>query len=53
MSCSNIEISEKYDYENLPTTTEEGIKSIYIVDFAMRMLDKSNIPLFIYLIIIL
>lgn len=42
---------ESFDYENLPTVTESGIKSFYIVDFAIRMMDKSNIPLFIYLII--
>lgn len=43
--------SGDYDYESLPTITESGIKSVYIVDFAIRMMDKSNIPLFIYLII--
>lgn len=42
---------EVYDYEDLPTEKPQGIHNIYVIDFFIRMLDKSNIPLFIYLII--
>ncbi|XCP84530.1 M48 family metalloprotease [Roseburia hominis] len=42
---------EDYDYEKLPTEKPQGIHNIYVIDFFIRMLDKSNIPLFIYLII--
>lgn len=40
-----------YDYKKLPTKKETGIHSIYVVDFMIRMTGKSNIPLFIYLIL--
>lgn len=40
-----------YDYKELPTKEETGIRSIYIIDFMLRMTGKSNIPLFIYLIL--
>lgn len=42
---------ENYDYKKLPTTEVTGIRSIYIIDFLIRMTGKANIPLFIYLII--
>lgn len=42
---------EGYDYRKLPTKQETGIHSIYILDFMSRMIHKSNIPLFIYLIL--
>ena len=42
---------ESYRYENLATARPEGIHGIYVVDFFMRMMKSSNIPLFIYLMI--
>lgn len=42
---------ESYNYEDLPTTKPEGIHSIYVIDFFIRMTESANIPLFIYLII--
>lgn len=44
-------VREIYDYENLPTKKEGGIHSIYVLDFVIRMMGKSNIPLFIYLLL--
>lgn len=44
-------VKEEYDYRKLPSKKEKGIHSIYIADFMIRMAGKSNIPLFIYLIL--
>ena len=43
--------STDYDYRKLPTNEESGIRSIYVVDFLIRMTGKANIPLLIYLIL--
>lgn len=40
-----------FDYKKLPTEKETGLRSIYIMDFLMRLTGKSNIPLLIYLIL--
>ena len=48
---SNEVLKKDYDYENLPTENPTGIHNIYIADFMIRMVGKSNIPLFIYLIL--
>lgn len=40
-----------YDYKSLPTEEPQGIHKIYIIDFMTRMMEKSNVPLFIYLLI--
>lgn len=42
---------DNYDYKTLPTEKEKGIRSIYVLDFMLRMTGKANIPLFIYLIL--
>ncbi len=40
---------EDYDYRNLPTKKAAGIRSIYLFDFLIRMAEKENIPVLIYL----
>ncbi|MCD8078010.1 MAG: M48 family metalloprotease [Lachnospiraceae bacterium] len=41
--------AEDYDISKLPTKKEQGIRSIYILDFVMRMGRKTNLPLLAYL----
>lgn len=40
-----------YDYRNLETKKSSGIRSIYILDFLIRLFQKRNIPTAIYLLI--
>lgn len=40
-----------YDYRNLETKKTSGIRSIYILDFLIRLFQKRNIPTAIYLLI--
>ena len=40
-----------YDIDKIPTPEEKGLKKVYIFDFLSRMVKKSNIPLFIYLLL--
>lgn len=41
----------EYDYRSLPTKKDTGIRSFYIFDFLLRMLQKQNIPVLIYLLV--
>ncbi|MCU6761668.1 Protease HtpX homolog [uncultured Roseburia sp.] len=41
----------EYNYRNLPTEKPDGIRSIYLFDFFIRMASKENIPVLIYLAI--
>ena len=43
------EAEQEYDYRNLPTEKPEGIRSIYLFDFLIRMTERENIPVLIYL----
>ena len=43
--------TEEYDYRKLPTEKPTGIRSIYFVDFLLRLTGKSNIALCIYLVL--
>lgn len=43
--------TEGYDYRKLPTEKPTGIRSIYFVDFLLRLTGKSNIALCIYLVL--
>ena len=40
-----------YDYTKLPTEKPSGIKSLYFMDFLIRLGHKENIPLCIYLVL--
>ena len=40
-----------YDYTKLPTEKPSGIKSFYFMDFLIRLGNKENIPLCIYLVL--
>ena len=40
-----------YDYTKLPTQKPEGIRSFYFMDFLIRLGNKENIPLCIYLVL--
>ena len=43
--------TEEYDYRKLPTEKPTGIRSVYFVDFLLRLTGKSNIALCIYLVL--
>lgn len=43
------EADRAYDISTLPTKKETGIRSVYMIDFVVRLFSKSNIPLLIYL----
>lgn len=43
--------TQRYDYRNLETKKPEGIRSIYILDFLIRLGKKTNIPMAIYLLL--
>ena len=43
--------TEEYDYRKLPTEKPTGIRSLYFIDFLLRLTGKSNIPLCIYLVL--
>ena len=43
------EAEEDYDYRNLPTEKPTGSHSIYLFDFLIRMTERENIPVLIYL----
>lgn len=45
------EVDRLFDIEKIPTPEEKGLKKVYIFDFLSRMVKKSNIPLFIYLLL--
>lgn len=45
------EPKEEYDYTKLPTVKKAGIRSMYFIDFVMRLGGKANIPLCIYLVL--
>lgn len=45
----NSESGAVYDYRNLPTEEPAGIRRIYLFDFLIRMTEKENIPVLIYL----
>lgn len=42
---------QTYDYRNLETKKSSGIRSIYILDFLIRLVNKTNIPTAIYLLL--
>lgn len=43
--------TENYNYRNLETKKPTGIRSIYILDFLIRLGRKRNIPMAIYLVL--
>ena len=50
-TTSNYEQTGNYDYRNLETKKRSGIRSIYILDFLIRLGRKTNIPTAIYLVL--